>query len=92
MENTLFMESLIKGDIAIHCNTKREVKGLLNKMDKAGLYWKSGDKAKDFNPWDWYEKDTCIHVQDGVVMYCELAYFKRNDFEIREYKDVKDVL
>lgn len=92
MENNLFMKKLIRGGIAIRCNTKREAKGLLNKINKAGLRWKSGCKANNFNPWDWYGNDTCIHVQSGAVMYCELDYFVQRGFEIREYKEVKDLL
>ena len=72
----------IDNKIAIHCKCKKDARELLNMADKMGLRWNNGDSYTDIGN---YDKDDrcCYNLAKGL--YCDIGYYKGEDFTIYEY-------
>ena len=79
-----FFES--KEKLAIHCDTRRKAKKLLDAFDEAGYCWGSGIKYKDYILWAVVKENTCY---DNRGKYEHIEYYKYNGHRILEFEEIE---
>lgn len=84
MKVLIFDINKYPGNVAMHCTTEQEAREFCDLMIKDGRYWASNESYND-TKWDWYKKNTCYNF--NCNMYCDLDYFKEENFLILEWSD-----
>jgi len=70
----------LTGNDVVHCSTLEESLAICQLMNDKGLKWRSDESYLDKNNWKDFKENTCYCPNSGK--YCDLNYFKRNNYNI----------
>lgn len=75
-----------------HTKTQEDFNALMEELESDGVCWKNGVRATGNKVWDWFEKETCVKVDDKVFTYGSIGYYKLEhpDTRIIEYTAKKN--
>ena len=76
-----------------HTQTREDYKALMDELESKGIRWHGGQKPHEFDGFENYESETIFKVEDNVICYFSMSFYKNNynEFELIEYKAEKDV-
>lgn len=77
-----------KKNLAIHCDTEEKANKLLKAFDEYGKRWCSGERYIDDNCWSEYKEKTCYDNEHDDSGYCNVNFYKENDYKIYEFEDI----
>lgn len=66
-----------------HTETQEDYNALMEELESDGVCWKNGVRATGNKVWDWFEKETCVKVDDKVLTYADIVYLKSKHPDIR---------
>ena len=69
----------------IHCKTKQEMIKVFKALEKMGLKWATGKELLERIPWEEYETETCVEVENGKVYYANCSYYVENQPQSKIY-------
>lgn len=76
----------IKADYVIHCETIEEAQQLAERIDQLGYMWCDHQRYTENLHYGNYDNRTCYFVNEGT--YCDVTYFKDNEYEVIKYKHI----
>lgn len=85
------IKNIIGKRIAVHCDTEEKANAFLQKCEKLGILWCSGEKATNRNNWQEYKEQTYYEITFGDIAYGCLEDFSQNNygFEIIDFSKLE---
>ena len=89
------IKEILKGKVAVNCQTLEECKNYLKWAKSKGITWREQDTENDDKrqEYDMFQDDTCYSVQKtGEMKYGELRYYRGKHYHIVSFHEIKDLL
>ena len=85
-ESKLKVEDFLNKKVAIHCKTEELAEDFVNRLDELSYKWANKDGLRNNSDWNEYRDETCYTLATNGVLYSDLGYYQRNDYEIIEFQ------
>jgi hypothetical protein len=78
---------IIQPNNVVRCETEEQANELLRWANSKGLTWSSGKNYLSENQWEFYGKDTCYCLKDGL--FSDKDYYENEGYRVLSFKEVK---